>query len=41
LRVIKDNRRWYRARADKDVDVGSKAKLAEGPWRKRGHPFLG
>ena len=30
-----------KSKAEKDVNAGSKAKLAEGPWRKKGRQFLG
>jgi len=41
LLAIKANLKWCRARVDKDVDAGAKAKLDEGPWRKRDRQFLG
>ena len=39
--VIRDSRRWSRAKSEKAVDADSKVKVGEARWRKKDHLSLG
>ena len=39
--VIRDSRRWSRAKNEKAVDADSKVKVGEARWRKKDHQSLG
>jgi hypothetical protein len=39
--VIRDSRRWSRAKSEKAVDADAKVKVGEARWRKKDHQSLG